>query len=310
MRESLYWDAFSKRIKLTVDAIKCGELPEVSRCAVFITDACNFTCDYCNKANEPKTMSETMFHKICEVNKDAIIHITGGEPSIVKWLYPFLEANADKYSFHLNTNAYIKAPKGVKRLKVSLDSCNPEYWNKVVGVEGAWDVVVKNIKEACHESVTSITYTLSKENFRDAPDFIDFSNAEFEGLYALFFSIYKGDNPRFAFTEEDIEEFFNDILPIMHEKLPPESLALLNETLDEKRRLIAGERFPQNSMESPCYLSMSERVYATSGEMYKCSHLFRDGIGQKDYEKHEKCKYGCNRRLVAFNEEVDKQLSK
>ena len=247
MRHSLYWDAFDSRVDETVKAIKTNTPPTVRRVAVFVTDACNFRCSYCNKVNEPKTMSKEIFEAICHTyGRDAIIHITGGEPSIVSWLYPFIEENADKYRFHLNTNAYIKPPRGIKRLKISLDSADSDYWNSVVGKYDAFETVVGNIKEACKQTVTSITYTLSKENYKDAPDFIDFCKREFEGLYAIFFSVYKGKKERFAFTSDDIDCFFNEVLPIMKEKLDPESLALIEETLDEKQRLIAGVRFPQN----------------------------------------------------------------
>lgn len=309
MRHSLYWDNFSTRIEETVNALKANETPIVRRVAVFITDACNFNCAYCNKINEPKTMKQEDFERIIKTyGNDAIIHITGGEPSIVKWLYPFIETNGPLYKIHLNTNAYIKPPVGAKRLKISLDSHKRDYWNSVVGKDDAFDTVVQNIKESCKHAITSITYTLSHENFMDAPDFIDFCKKEFDGLYAIFFSVYKGTKDRFAFTTQDIDTFFSDVLPIMKQKLDPESLALLEETLDEKRRLIAGVRFPQNSDDRPCYLSMSERVFDTSGNEYFCSHLYRDGILGTTPSKHEKCKYGCNRRLVEFNEIVERHL--
>ena len=57
-------------------------------------------------------------------------------------------------------------------------------------------------------------------------------------------------------------------------------------------------------MNSKCYLSMSERVISPSGQESFCSHLYRDGIMNTEPNKHEKCKYGCNQRLVKFNEEV------
>jgi len=310
MRHSLYWDNFSERIDETVKAINEGTNPGVRRVAVFITDACNFSCAYCNKINEPKTMKKEDFERIVlDYGDDAIIHITGGEPSIVSWLYPFLEENGSKYRFHLNTNAYIRPPIGTKRLKISLDSHREDYWNSVVGKPDAFKKVVDNIKWACKNTVTSITYTLSHENYADAPGFIDFCKKEFDGLYAIFFSVYKGTKERFVFTQEDIEKFFVDVLPVMKEKLDPESLALLEETLDEKRRLIEGVRFPQNSPDKICYLSLSERVFDTSGNEYYCSHLFRDGILGASPIKHEKCKYGCNRRLVEFNEIVEREIT-
>ena len=140
------------------------------------------------------------------------------------------------------------------------------------------------------------------------PEFIRFSNVTFPDLYALFFSVYKGVNANFAFLPEDIERFFDEIFPEMQKLLPEESLALLNETLNEKRRLIAGVRFPDNKLENPCYLSMSERVISPTGEEYACSHLFRDNVFHTDSRKHSKCLYGCNQRLVDFNKGIESQL--
>jgi sulfatase maturation enzyme AslB (radical SAM superfamily) len=238
----------------------------------------------------------------------AIIHITGGEPSIVGWLYPYLEANGHKYRFHLNTNAFIMPPaSSIRRLKVSLDSCQRDYWNELVG-RPAFDRVIANIQAASKQTVTSITYTLTKENYKAAPEFVRFANATFPDLYALFFSSYKGTNPRFVFTGDEIENFFGIVMPELDKLLSEESRALLHETLGDKLRLIAGTRFPQNDLSEPCYLSMTERVIAPDGNEYACSHLYRDGILTQIPEKHERCLYGCNQRLVDFNKCASERL--
>lgn len=309
IRHSLYWDDFSTRITETVNSLKNGEIPQVRRVAVFITQACNLKCAYCNVKQNAKTMSREFFENIVEkYGKKAIIHITGGEPSVVPWLYPYIKENGDKYRLHLNTNAVICPPaEKVKRLKVSLDTSNEKYNNNLVGRE-VFNKVVENIKYSIPRTVTSTTYTLTKENYKMVPEFIKFAKKEFKGIYALFFSCYKGSNERFVFEENDIEILFKDIIPIMESELDPESLALLKETLDEKRRLISGIRFPQNKENYPCYLSMSERVFSADEKEYYCSHLYRDEVDQKGNEKHEKCCYGCNRRLVAFNEAVQISL--
>ena len=149
---------------------------------------------------------------------------------------------------------------------------------------------------------------MTKENFMEIPEFIEFSKKAFPGLYAVFFSVYKGTNERFMFSEDDANRFFSCIKPAMDSMLDDESKSLLNETIDEKFRIMQGVRFPENNSDR-CYLSLSERVFSPDGSMSGCSHLVRDGATMPPGEKHEKCRYGCNRRLVAFNELVQGKIS-
>jgi len=253
-------------------------------------------------------MEESVFDNIVKNNPGAIIHITGGEPSMVPWLYGYLKENGDQYQFHLNTNAVIAPPaESVKRLKISLDSCNKEYWDDLVGVKGTFDKVVKNIKESIDKTVVSLTYTITHQNINNIKEFVEFSNKEFNGLYAVFFSVYKGTDDRFKLTDDDVNNFFSNIKPWMIENLDQESGELLKETIDEKFRLMETVRFPENDLSKTCWISLSERVYDWSGRESACSHLYRDGIYNKPGEKDKKCLYGCNRRLVQFNEEVEKR---
>lgn len=309
MRHSLYWDDFNRRIDETVDALNNNRTPTVRRVAVFITNKCNFRCDYCNDPHKKDALSKEDFVNLVEkYGKTAIIHITGGEPSVVPWLYKFIEENGDKYRFHLNTNAYIMPPaKHIKRLKISLDSSDAKQWDCLVRKNGAFQRVVDNIKNSIEHTTVSLTYTLTKQNYRNSIDFAKFVEKEFKGLYAIFFSVYKGTDERFMLSDEESETFFTQILPELKDCLSEESTALIAETIDEKRRLMEGKRFENNDVSEPCYISMSERVISPSGKESFCSHLYRDGIFGV-MGKHEKCSYGCNQRLVMFNNEVKKRL--
>lgn len=312
MRNSKYWDNFQKRADTTVKCVKeCRPVP-VERVAIFVTNRCNFRCKYCNVAFNTKELSQLQMIGVLEqFGTSPIYHITGGEPSVVKWLYPFLEANGERFTFHLNTNGFITPPAArVKRLKISLEGVD-ETWDRMVNYPGAFQKVVDNIKKSIPLTTVSITYTLSRATYRQSVDFARFARREFPELYATFFSVYKGKNPEFAWDEESSREFFEDILPTLRGELDEESRNLIDETLDEKRRLIQGVRFPGNcDMTKPCYLSMSERVVSPDGQISTCSHLYRDGIFQTGFEKHEKCRYGCNQRLVMFNDEVERKLER
>lgn len=305
---SLYWDDFEKRIYETTDCIKKNKVVPIRRVAVFVTNKCNFKCSYCNLHFNTKELSETDFDNVIRRYGDtAIIHITGGEPSLVKWLYPHIEKSKG-IRFHLNSNCFLKPPKNIKRLKVSLDSNNEKYFNSLVWNNNAFRKVVKNIKYACEYTVTSITCVLTKENYKNTPEFMAWCRKEFPGLYAVFFSVYKGNDKRFLFNTDDANIFFKDIKPKLEKEMDKESLSLLRETIDEKCRLIKGIRFPENNIKTPCYLSMSERVIDWNNREYSCSHLFRDNIFCNNYRKDKKCIFGCNRRLIMFNEKVEKLL--
>jgi len=310
MRYSLYWDDFNRRIEETVVAIKNGINQPVRRVAVFVTDKCNFKCLYCNSHNNGKVLSESSFINILDKYGDtAIIHITGGEPSVVPWLYPLIRERGDKYKFHLNTNAFITPPASyVKRLKISLDDFDGSRWDRLVNKSGAFNIVTNNIKKSIPKTVVSLTYTLTKQNYLNVVEFTMFAKEEFNGLYAIFFSVYKGTDQRFVMDRDDADIFFDNVLPDLKNELPSESLALIEETINEKIRLIKGTRFPVNYPDSKCYISMSERVFSPDGNEYMCSHLYRDNIFQTFPVKHEKCLYGCNQRLVMFNDEVERRL--
>lgn len=309
VRHSLYWDDFARRIPETITAINYDQELPIRRVAVFITDRCNFKCAYCNHTRSRRTLSQALFHRvISDYGSTAIIHITGGEPSMVPWLYPLIKATGELYRYTLNTNAFIMPPAtSIRRLKVSLDSTD-DSWDALVCRTGAFRTVVDNIKVASRQTVTTVTCTLTKENYPQAVEMARFVRSEFPDLYALFFSVYKGKNPRFVMQEADVNMWFSEVLPHLKPELSTESLALLEETIDEPRRLLRGTRFPENVAPANCYISMSERVISPDGNEYACSHLYRDGIYTNRAEKRSECLYGCNRRLVQFNQEVAKGL--
>ena len=306
---SKYWDDFDRRITETATCLLTGKTPPIRRIAIFITNKCNFKCDYCNVSQGSTELPFEIFDYIAKrYGGKAIIHITGGEPSIVKWLYKYIDS-MPHIRFHLNSNLLLPPPVNIKRLKVSLDTYNANYFDGLVHFKGAFDRVVKNIIKASKKVVTSITYTLTKENYKQSPKFMRWCRKKFPDVYATFFSVYKGRALRFAFTNKDANKFFNNVKPLLEKEMDKESFLLLRETIDEKRRIIANCRFPENQM-GKCYISMSERVVDCNGNMWNCSHLFRDGVRHNNNTKCDKCLYGCNRRLVMFNQQVETLLTK
>ena len=311
-RESLYWDEFKKRIVETISSLKKNRLPEVRRVAVFITNECNLNCEYCNFERKSEFMNEELFDNIINrFSSKTIIHITGGEPSTVPWLYEYVKKHGESLRFHINSNLFLPAPyNSIKRLKVSLDSCNPEVFNKLVHSKKAFDNVVRNISDASEKTVTSVTYTLTKSNLSDAINFVRFTNKTFPKLYAVTFSIYKGDNKDFVISKDEADLFFKETVPELKKELKGESYYLFNEVMDNASQLVNGIRFPELDLIKTriCYLSLSERTFSPKGEESFCSHLYRDKIKQERNVITPRCYYGCAKKLAKFNTEVFKEV--
>ena len=244
---------------------------------------------------------------------------------------------------HLNSNLVssrinMDTLQQVRRLKVSLDTCEASEFDMMVRKSGAYTKVLANLDKVAKLSVntrpfTSITYTVTKQNMHKMAAFAKMCKERLPFLYAVFFSCYKGNNPDLYFTAKDIKLLTKEILPAVRAQLKinedTESLWLLNNSHDSKT-FVQGIRFRDNK-NMPCYLQLSELTVDEKGHCYLCSHLYRDGVGKMSHstidssledimsEKGEyinvlpvsyKCLYGCNKKLVHFNKNVHKQLSK
>ena len=337
-----YWDLFEMRIGETIDSLLKNELPNLRRLSLHITSACNLKCSYCNEERSPKSLDRRLFSELVREYHEmggGILHITGGEPSCVPWLYSDIARLGRMFpsvQFHLNTNLVTFIPmetlRYIKRLKVSLDSHDAGYFDSLVGIQGSFYSVLTNLRRINKlpediRPITSITYTMTRENLDHIVPFLKMYYNELPNLYAAFFSAYKGTNERFVFTEESIDHLFNDIKPELdflfeaHED--GESKFLFNASHD-KTTFTAGVRFEDNR-HVPCYLQLSELVVNEYGDVANCSHLYRDGTSHtgdniadwplesvfrraKKFSVHKvmsgKCLYGCNKKLVTFNKSV------
>jgi len=308
MRHSKYWDDFEKRSVETINCINNNLPVPVRRVSCFITNKCNFRCKYCNMAFGNKEMSKEKFLDVLnKYGNSAIIHVTGGEPSVVKYLYPEIEKHKN-VRFHLNTNAFIMPPNNIQRLKVSMDTHIENDFDNLVSNKGAFKQVIKNIKKKSEETVTTITCVLSKQTYKQSADFMRFCRLTFPKLYAVFFSCYKGNNTNFVFSNEEANEFFNNYRYKLESEMDSESLGLFKETIEEKFRMFGNKRFPENIYGHKCYLSLSERVYDYNDCEFNCSHLYRDKTQNNNGYIQTECSTGCNLRLVKFNELVSKNI--
>jgi MoaA/NifB/PqqE/SkfB family radical SAM enzyme len=300
--------------------------------------------------HQPKTLPFAAWAKFLKEYSEmggGIVHVTGGEPTCVKHFSNYLleTTRYDNISFHLNTNFYSSVMSNdlfplIKRLKVSLDSASPEYFNNIVRRKNAFEVVTANLDRLHKEielgntdTVLSLTYTVTKENYRHIPEFLEMYEQRWPLFYATFFSSYKGTNPRFVLDADDTAHLFNAIVPkldkITQAYGDSETYNLFHSS-HEPRTFKIANRFPEVNA-TPCFLQLSEFVVDEEGDLSNCSHLFRDnapstGMNLKDghlrdlfiaaksvkhpVPMHSACRYGCNRKLTTFNSVVEVNMAK
>lgn len=337
---SNYWDDFSIRVSECIKSINAGTMPELKRLTVHVTNSCNLRCSYCNMDISKTHMNIGLLFKIIREFRDlggSVIHFTGGEPTV----YPYI-LEACEYSklmgltVSMNTNAFIKINTTyIDKLKTSFDSCDPVLFNKMMGIE-SFDAVVKNMKAYSTEmkdKMLSITAVLNRQTYRDMIKLAEYVSTEFD-VYNLYFSNYKGNNPEFAFTDEEIEDMFENYIPKTLEVFKKyghdysiKQLSLYSED-DFKNSDV---RFPMNKT-LPCYIQLSEMSIGVDGSCHNCSHLFRDkvkpnisisvahnelktafSIMKKELKGNytmlsDKCLSGCNCNLIGFNTVVNEGI--
>ena len=246
----------------------------------------------------------------------------------------FAYAKSKGMTVSSNTNGYKKMDTAnIDKLKSSFDISVENVFNDTMGVP-AFKQVVENMKAYSKEmdgKMLSITAVLNRKTYKNMLDLARFVQSNFK-VYNLYFSNYKGNNPEFAFADEEIEDMFDNYIPKVLEyfKVTNNTYSYKQLSLykpDDFRNVDC--RFEDNK-HIPCYIQLSEMTVDTDGNCYDCSHLYRDGvkpsetINVKDYslaecfrkrkEKYStpesmicisnKCLNGCNKNLIGFNKAV------
>jgi len=335
---SNYWDDFQLRVNETIDCIKENKLPTLERLTVHLTESCNFRCQYCNMNFSKKTMKLKLVKKIIDEYANMgghTIHFTGGEPTVVPEIEGiFSYAKKKGLQVSSNTNAYKKIDSTyIDKLKSSFDTPYKHEFNKTMNIE-SFDKVVSNMKLYSQEmsgKMLSITAVLNRKTYIHMLELAKFVQENFE-VYNLYYSNYKGSDPDYAFTDEEIEDMFKNYIPKVLEyfKEIDNSYSYKQLKLYCKADFRNVEcRFEENK-NIPCYIQLSEMTIDVDGYCYDCSHLYRDKVKPedmvniKDYslaecfrkrkEKYttpesmtflsEKCLNGCNKNLIGFNKAV------
>ena len=162
------------------------------RAELILTDKCNFSCPYCMKLKKEAqgTLPYKEAKRILKLwVKEGLknVRFSGGEPT----LYPNLKRlvtyckknNVEHIAISTNGSADLKYYKeiharGVNDFSISLDSGCCSVGKKLTGgVEGAWEKVVKNIREISKFSYVTVGMVFTEDNIKTAVEDIKFADA-------------------------------------------------------------------------------------------------------------------------------------
>lgn len=172
-----------------------------------LTKRCNLNCDHCYldadfrggfRTDELNT--EECFRvidQIAEVNPNAFLILTGGEPLLRPDIYDIIRYAADKkFMVVLGTNGtLISNPEVAKKIKaagahgvgISIDSMDPAKHNKFRGVTKAWENSMQAFEVLNEVGIDFlIQMSVSEMNYKEIPEVVAFA----EKIGAVAFNLY------------------------------------------------------------------------------------------------------------------------
>ncbi|MBI5796817.1 MAG: radical SAM protein, partial [Planctomycetes bacterium] len=176
------------------------------------TYRCNLRCSHCyldTNALTNQSVSELstqegykLIDQMAELNPNLLLILTGGEPLLRKDIYDLSSYASQKgMMVVLGTNGNMIDDDIAKKLKesgvtgigISLDSIVPGRHDTFRGIPGAWDDTLNGI-EACRRQGIEfqIQTTVTKENFNEIPNIIEFSYNLGAKVFNLFFLVCTG----------------------------------------------------------------------------------------------------------------------
>lgn len=159
------------------------------RCEMILTDRCNFSCEYCRGLRDDcqNDMPINLAKDCIEMwIKDGLknVRFSGGEPL----LYPYLDdlvsmcKNGGVEHIAISTNGsgdtekYLKLIDcGVNDFSISLDSCCAAVGDKIAGVKGKWQKVVRNIRILSAKTYVTVGVVLTQSNLEETSQIIKFA---------------------------------------------------------------------------------------------------------------------------------------
>jgi AdoMet-dependent heme synthase len=171
-----------------------------------LTKRCNLNCDHCyldadfrGGARTDELDTEECFRvidQIAEVNPNAFLILTGGEPLLRPDIYEIVRYAADKkFMVVLGTNGTMINHTVAKKIKaagahgvgISIDSMDAIKHNKFRGVDQAWENSTKAFEILNEVGVDFlIQMSVSEMNYKEIPDVVAYA----ESIGAIAFNLY------------------------------------------------------------------------------------------------------------------------
>ncbi len=171
-----------------------------------LTKRCNLNCDHCyldadfrGGARTDELGTEECFRvidQIAEVNPNAFLILTGGEPLLRPDIYEIVRYAADKkFMVVLGTNGTMINHTVAKKIKeagahgvgISIDSMDAIKHNKFRGVDQAWENSTKAFEILNEVGVDFlIQMSVSEMNYKEIPDVVAYA----ESIGAIAFNLY------------------------------------------------------------------------------------------------------------------------
>ena len=147
------------------------------RCELLLTARCNFKCPYCRGTDPSANITFDYAKHVVDLWSSAglkNIRFSGGEPTCVPWL-PELVSYTKKTTgierIALSTNGSRSRgyysdlfDRGINDFSISLDACCSSFGEKMSGVKGAWEVVVKNIGYLSSKTYVTVGCVFDENN--------------------------------------------------------------------------------------------------------------------------------------------------
>jgi molybdenum cofactor biosynthesis enzyme MoaA len=159
------------------------------RAELLITDQCNFKCSYCRGVRKECRGNIDLQHALNIIriwSKDGLknIRFSGGEPTIhpdlVEMVQYSKKMNIERIA--LSTNGSANKNKydelllaGVNDFSISLDACCSSYADKMAGVDGYFNTIVKNIKYLSYRTYVTVGVVFTDDTIDSVLDIIKFA---------------------------------------------------------------------------------------------------------------------------------------